>query len=198
MSLLFLSVISLARLALFIGIKCTFLFLVIFFALESTLHQYNNPCFFFSLIFAQCMFFPFFTFILPVSLYLKWLPYRQHIVSVIGNVMDKIAEWSLIRSASFCLFSFYLLFGVFRPFFFFFFGRPGSSLWCTGSLPLHTGFLLCCSARGFPLRWLLLLQSTGFRARELLVHWLSNCGTWALEHAGVVDVVRFALQHVGY
>ena len=160
MSLLFLSVISLARLALFIGIKCTFLFLVIFFALESTLHQYNNPCFFFSLIFAQCMFFPFFTFILPVSLYLKWLPYRQHIVSVIGNVMDKIAEWSLIRSASFCLLSFYLLFGVFRPFFFFFLaaldlpcGAQALCL-CTQAFScavvhgaFHCGGFFCCRAQ---------------------------------------------------
>ena len=70
----------------------------------------------------------------------------------------------------------------------FIFGCTGPSAWAFLQL-WRVGATLQLQCSGFSLKWLLLLQSTGFRAHssQALQHRLSSCGAWAL----------VASQHVG-
>ena len=68
-------------------------------------------------------------------------------------------------------------------FFVFFFFKDLLILGCTGTSLLHSGFrMLWCA--GFSLQWLLSLQNKalGIWASGVVVHGLSNSGSWAQEH----------------
>ena len=74
-----------------------------------------------------------------------------------------------LKASEFFLFSYLFIY-------LFIYGGVGSSLLCGLSLVAASRGYCSLQCAGFSLRWLLLLQSTGFRHVSF-----SSCGTWAQE-----------------